>query len=109
MSLTTDLWIAAYRVRLEAQGAFVHIARKGDVHAGAILIKVATMDGRAILYQRSFDLMTGERAWVVLCSGEERAVDEAADKQASFDPDVWVVEVEDPKGRHLLDDPTLAL
>ena len=66
------------------------------------------LDGQAQAFQRSFDLMSGERAWVVLAEGEERAVDEAIAKQRGFDPDLWVIEVEDRAGRHLLDEPGLA-
>lgn len=108
MSLATRVWVDAYRRRIEAGGGFAHVARRGEAENGAVLVSLATMDGRAALYQRSFDLMTGERAWVVLAEGPEREVAEAAARQAGFDPDLWVVEVEDPKGRHLLDDPSLA-
>jgi hypothetical protein len=51
--------------------------------------------------------MTGERAWITLAEGDERDVDTSLTKQAGFDPDIWVIEVEDKQGRHLLDDPSL--
>ena len=51
--------------------------------------------------------MTGERAWVTLAEGEEADVDASIAKQRSFDPDLWVIEVEDRQGRHLLDEPGL--
>ena len=108
MSLATSLWVDAYRRRIEAEGAFAHVARKGDAENGAVLVTVATMDGRAVLYQRSFDLVSGDRRWAVLTEGSEGEVAAAAGRQAGFDSDLWVVEVEDPRGRHLLDDPTLA-
>ena len=77
---------------------------KGDATAGAVLVKSSTLDGQAKAFQRSFDLMSGERAWVVLSEGDERDVDAAIAKQRSFDPDLWVIEVEDREGRHLLDE-----
>ena len=40
--------------------------------------------------------------------GCEAEVDMAIQRQKSFDPDVWVIEVEDKQGRHLLDEPGLA-
>ena len=58
--------------------------------------------------KRSFDLMTGDRKWMELSSGDEREVDASISKQRSFDPDLWVIEVEDRAGRHLLDEPGLA-
>jgi hypothetical protein len=60
------------------------------------------------LFQRSFDLMTGARAWVVLAEGDEAEVDASIAKQRSFDRDLWVIEVEDRAGRHLLDEEGLA-
>ena len=106
--LTTDFWVGAYRMRLEALGIPAMVVRKGDATAGAVLIKLNTLDGNAVLYHRSFDLMTGERVWDVLVRGAEAEVDGSCAKQCSFDPDVWVIEVEDRAGRHLLDDPSLA-
>ena len=65
------------------------------------------LDGQARAFQRSFDLTSGARVWVVLAEGEESAVDAAIARQRGFDPDLWVVEVEDRAGRHLLDEPGL--
>jgi len=75
--------------------------------AGAVLVKMNTLDGMACCYQRSFDLMTGDRKWMVLAEGEEASVDASVTKQCGFDPDLWVIEVEDRQGRHLLDEPGL--
>ena len=72
-----------------------------------MLVKLATLDGQAVCYQRSFDLMSGERRWVVLAEGVEEDVDGSIAKQRGFDPDLWVIEIEDRKGRHLLDEPGL--
>jgi hypothetical protein len=44
---------------------------------------------------------------VTLAEGPEPDVDAAIARQRSFDPDLWVIEVEDRAGRHLLDEPGL--
>ena len=106
--LTSGFWVDAYRMQLEALGVPVMVVAKGDATAGAVLIKLNTLDGQATLYHRSFNLMTGARVWDVLVSGTEAEVDGSISKQRSFDPDLWVIEVEDREGRHLLDDPSLA-
>ncbi|TFL17470.1 DUF1491 family protein [Jannaschia formosa] len=106
--LAAGIWVAAYRKRLESLGIPCFVTRRGDATAGAVLVKLATLDGRAQVFQRSFDLMTGERAWVTLAEGEERDCDAACAKQAQFDPDLWVLEVEDRHGRHLLGEEGLA-
>ena len=105
--LTSEIWVAAYltRCRLATIPAFV--VKRGDGSAGAVLVKLNTLDGRACCYHRSFDLMSGERSWVVLTEGEEAGVDASISKQRGFDPDLWVIEIEDRAGRHLLDEPGL--
>lgn len=106
--LTSDVWVSAYLTRLRLADIPVFVTRKGDPMAGAVLVKLNTLDGRACAFQRSFDLMTGDRAWVILKEGPEPEVDHALTRQAEFDPDIWVLELEDRDGRHLLDDPSLA-
>ena len=44
----------------------------------------------------------------MLCEGDERDVDASLMKQRSFDPDLWIIEVEDRQGRTLLDEPGLS-
>lgn len=103
--LTTEIWIAAYLTRLRLATIPAFIVQKGDRTAGAVLVKVNTLNGLACCYQRSFDLMSGDRRWVVLAEGKEPQVDESIDKQKGFDPDIWVIEIETREGHHLLDEP----
>lgn len=101
--LTARFWVDAYLARLGAEGIPAFVAAHGDDTGGAVLVKLATMDGKAQLFQRAFDLGSGERRWVTLAEGAEADVDAASARQRGFDPDVWVIEVEDPRGRHMLD------
>jgi len=107
VKLTADIWVSAYLARLRQIEVPAFVVQKGDATAGAVLIKLNTLDGQASCYQRSFDLMTGERRWMVLSEGDESDVDASIGKQRGFDPDIWVIEVEDKQGRHLLDEPGL--
>lgn len=101
--LTARFWVDAYLARLGLLNIPAFVVAHGDDTGGAVLVKLATLDGQAVLYQRSFDLMTGDRRWVALSSGAEREVDDTVARQRGFDPDLWVIEVEDRQGRHLLD------
>ena len=82
--------------------------RKGDPTAGTVVVKLATLNGRAEVWQRSFDLMKGERRWVVMSEGPESEIDEMLTRQRARDPDLWIIEVEDARGRSLLDQSGLA-
>jgi len=105
--LTAQFWVQAYLARLRLQEIPGFVVAHGDDTAGAVLVKLNTLDGQAKAFQRAFDLMSGARQWVVLSEGDEGMVDEAVARQRSFDPDLWVIEVEDRAGRHLLDEPGL--
>lgn len=108
IELKTDFWVSALVRRATIGGAFAGITRKGDPDGGAVLVKVATLDGRARLYAPA-RAGEGDRIWLDLSAGAlgdaEPDVDAYARKRADTDPDVWVVEIEDKQGRHFLDEP----
>ena len=100
--LASHVWVGAYLARLRLENIPAYVIAKGDAEAGAVLVKVATLDGRATAYQRTLDLMTGARTWMVLAEGDEAEVDESVRAQRRFDPDLWVIEIESREGRSLL-------
>jgi len=101
--LSARFWVDAYLARLRLPGIPAFVVAHGDDTAGAVLVKLNRLDGKAVLYQRSIDLVTGKRTWMTLAEGGEAEVDAAVTRQRGFDPDLWVIEVEDRAGRHLLD------
>lgn len=106
--LVTSFWVQAYLTRLRLADIPAFVTAHGDDDAGAVLVKLNTLDGQALALHREYDLMTGERRWTGLAQGDEPEVDAAITRQKSFDPDLWVIEVEDRQGRHLLDEDGLA-
>ena len=104
--LASGLWVEAYRLRLEAEGIPVYVTARGDGTAGAVLVKLATLDGRARAFQR-VTALDGSRPWDVLAEGDEAEVDAVIARARRADPDLWVLEVEDRAGRHRLDAPGL--
>ena len=105
--LTSDVWVSAYLTRLRLLDIPAFVVARGDGIAGAVLIKLNTLNGKGSVFHRLFDLNTGERNWVELITGEERDLDSTIVRQRSFDPDLWVIEVEDRAARHLLEEPGL--
>lgn len=106
--LKTDFWATALIRRAAVGGAFAAVVRKGDADAGAVLVKVATLDGRARLYAPARN-GEGERIWLDLSAGTlgdvEANVDAQVRRRVERDPDLWVVEIEDRRGRHFLMEP----
>lgn len=105
--LTAGFWVQAYLTRLRLADIPAFVTARGDATAGAVVVKVNTLDGRARAWQRSLDA-EGARIWVVLAEGAEAEVDAALVRQRRYDPDLWLIELEDKAGRSLLDEPGLS-
>jgi hypothetical protein len=104
--LTAEFWIQAYLARLRLADIPAFVTARGDATAGAVIVKVNTLDGDASAFARAYDA-TGARVWTPLAEGPEAEVDAALARQRRFDPDLWLIEVEDRRGRSLLDEPGL--
>ena len=110
MRLRSDIWVSAYIRRCEIEGASAVLRRRGAAEAGAIFVKIDRLDGRAALYEPApqslappFDVdrlfvRAHKEEWVAADRIEARLTREAA-----FDPDIWIVEVEDRAGTTRLD------
>jgi len=112
MRLKSALWISAYLRRCQSEGAAAVLRRRGAEEAGSIFIKVSRLDGSAVLYapasQSAFDdARPMDRAFTATVGGKSPAteadVEAALAREIRFDPDVWIVEVEDRAGRPFLD------
>ncbi|MFN3954440.1 MAG: DUF1491 family protein [Pararhodobacter sp.] len=106
--LTADFWVRAYLTRLRLADIPAFVTARGDATAGSVMVKMSTLDGRATLHQRLFDLMQDRRRWSVLADGPEAEIDALLARERARDPDLWVIEVEDRAGRHLLEQPGLS-
>ncbi len=108
-AVRSDFWASALIRRAEVGGANAVIARKGDPSAGAVLVKVARLDGTGILYAPALG-PDGARIWLNLerqgVGPAERDIDAYIERRVANDPDLWVVEIEDRQGRHFLTEPT---
>ena len=106
MLLSTDIWVAALIRRAEQAGAFAMVLRKGDARAGAVLVKLANRRTGNIRLLAEATRGDGERIWMQpTLTAEEGALDAYVERAVRIDPDVWVVEIEDNKGRHFLVEP----
>ncbi len=103
MLLSTDVWVGALIRRAELSGAFATVARKGDARAGAVLVRLYNpLTRQARLYAQALK-GEGERIWMQPLPGAtESDLDAYVKRQAGYDPDLWVVEIEDREDRHFL-------
>ena len=111
MRLKSGIWVAAYIRRCQIEGAQAMLRRRGADEAGAVFIKVSRLDGTAEVFgpapQTAFDeARPADRAFIRSLKGEDATEADAEaylGRQIKFDPDIWIVEVEDRGGRNFLD------
>ena len=103
MLLASDIWCYALIRRAELGGAFGAVIRRGDARAGTVLVKALnTRDHSARLYAEA-TRGDGEKVWMQpVSSTDEKDLDAYLERAARVDPDLWVVEIADPRGRHFL-------
>jgi hypothetical protein len=85
------------------EGANAVLRRRGAAEAGAIFVKIDHLDGRATLYEPAPQSVTAvapgvERLFARAHSGPSIDAGEAEERlkrEIAFDPDLWIVEVED--------------
>jgi hypothetical protein len=107
--VTSSLWVSAFVRRCNGEGAFATVARRGAEEAGAIAIVIDRLDGRGDLYlpapQTAFDEdVVADRLFQRVLGDADRAlIGERLERERRFDPDLWVVDVEDRAGRVFFD------
>jgi hypothetical protein len=74
--LKAGIFVRALIRRAEVAGASAFIVRKGAEEAGAVILTLSRLDGTCLLLN-----------------------------QIRFDPDLWIVEIEDRQGRAFVDEP----
>lgn len=109
MRLKAEIWVQAYIRICAAEGIPAVLVKRGDRDAGAIYIKLSRLDGTAELFEPAPAGLEGtetDRRWVraTPAAVPETEIDALIARQRKFDDDLWIVEVEDAKGRHCLDD-----
>jgi hypothetical protein len=111
MRLRSDIFVSAYMRRCMLEGAPAYLRRRGAAEAGAIFVKVDRLDGTCVLLgpapqsevaaepgvDRLFSRLH-EAASIPVPDAEARLA-----REVRFDPDLWVVEVEDRAGEPRLD------
>jgi hypothetical protein len=109
MRLPTEIVVQALIRRCFSAGAAGYVVRHGDGERGALYLKISTLDGRARLLgpaPAGLDDTADNRPLVDLLSPDgvpERDAEAYMQRQYDFDPDLWLVEIEDRQGRSFLD------
>jgi len=95
----SEIWVKAQLRLCDLNLLPAVVARRGDADAGQVLVKV--VKSRADCELLALRFADGDRrAWTVVASGGEGDCDAYIAREADIDPDLWVLEIEDPAGRY---------
>lgn len=103
--LKSGVWVKA-QIRLCDQRCLpAMVRRKGDADAGVVVLVLDRLDGTAEVFAQARGV-DGRLGWVrgagtgPVASAE---VDAYIQEQLRYDPDLWVLDIEDPDRRYELD------
>ena len=104
-ALKAEIWIKAQIRICDLNLISAILTRRGDTDAGAILLKLNRLDAGVEVFSQTRD-RDGLRAW--MRGTRESLVSDAdaeayIEKQTQYDPDIWVLEIEDPKNQYEFD------
>lgn len=110
--LKAKLWVQALIRRCAVEDIMAAVVRSGDADAGAVLVKLNRLSaGGCTVFSQARD-GTGAAGWLRATGAEpvpEAMADAYIARQVGYDEDLWVVEIEDPQGRHPMVEPVFSI
>ncbi|MBB4954508.1 hypothetical protein H4S14_002985 [Agrobacterium vitis] len=100
MRLRSDIFVSALIRAVFAKGGYAAVERKGMDQAGAIFIRQRFRDGRETLFGPAPQSLVDEEGAIDrrfeqrLDQAEPDAVEALIAREAKWDPDLWLVELE---------------
>jgi hypothetical protein len=109
MRLKSALWVAAYLRRCQVEGCSAVVRRRGAEEAGAIFVRICRLDGTSELFgpapQSALEPGASDRIFTACLASQpapDLEIENYLSRETKFDPDLWIVEVEDRAGRNFL-------
>lgn len=114
--LKSKIWVQAQLRICDQSNMPAFVINRGDPDGGSILLKINRLGSGCEVLARRFD-GEGNRVWMVVAGGaadgpeQHREMEQKADgyiaRELDIDPDLWVLEIEDPDGRYELGEPLI--
>ena len=107
IELKSEILINAGIRAAERNFTNAYVTKRGDNEAGAIFVKINTLDGYAKLFARNlkYDLINENDVVEFVNLYPEKKIqnvdiDKRISKEIEIDSDCWIVEIEDKEGRN---------
>jgi hypothetical protein len=103
--LKAGIYVKALIRRAEVAGASAYVVRRGAEEAGALFLKLARLDGTCTVLNQA-RRGEGELVWMKPLgeTSDDASAAKYFEKQVRYDPDLWIVEIEDREGRAFVDE-----
>jgi hypothetical protein len=109
MRLKSAVWVAAYLRRCQVEGCSAVVRRRGAEEAGAIFVRVCRLDGTSELFgpapQSALEPGAADRIFSACLASQpapDPEIENYLSRETKFDPDLWILEIEDRSGRSFL-------
>lgn len=101
--LPSHLYVSAAQRQAGQAGAFFYVRHKGDADRGTFMVKLNSLNGQHKLYRQIWDGASRRFECVLEEEGGDAKIEAAIAREADFDPDIWIVEIEDRESRLFFD------
>ena len=95
--------------RCQIEGCAAVVRRRGAEEAGAIFVRICRLDGTSDLFgpapQSAVESDATDRIFAAPLASQpalDAEIETYLSRETKFDPDLWIVEVEDRAGRNFL-------
>jgi hypothetical protein len=104
--LKAGIFVRALIRRAEVAGAMAAVLRKGAEESGAVFLQIRRADGTYMVLDQA-RRGDGDLVWVKPLgdAADDEKVRGYFEKQVRFDPDIWILEIDDREGRAFVDEP----
>ena len=104
--LKAGIFVRALIRRAEVGGASAYVVRKGAEESGAVYLKISRPDRTAMILSQA-RRGEGDLVWLKPLGDatDEEKASAYFERQIRFDPDLWILEIEDREGRAFVDEP----
>ena len=104
--LNARLWVGSLLRRANQAGDFATVVKKGDETAGQVILVARRRNGHMQVFTRTMN-SSGNYSWTVAMAKEQEElvkVNEYLERQAGYDPDLWIIELDTDNPERFVDD-----
>jgi len=104
--LNARLWIDSLLRRVNQVGDFAAVIKKGDETAGQVILVARRRNGHTQVFTRTMNSV-GRYSWTIAMAKDQDElvkINEYLERQAGFDPDLWIIELDTDNPERFVDD-----